>query len=347
MQIWASGSASCDQFPCTTVGLLPSGGHGRTRWVAARDAGAMQVHLTRSGERAPVRWTRVTHGAHRPKVVDDPFRADLAAWARVLPPSTRFTHLTAARLWGLWLPPLPADLPVVVACDPTGTRPRRAGLHVLRPSALAPPTSVAGLPVDPVEVTLLAACRDVSELDALVMVDSALQAGLTTPAALAATAFGRARGAPRLRRVLRRADARSESPWETLLRVLHQHLDVEVAPQHVVRDSAGSFVARGDLRLTGHRMLHEYDGDVHLTPEQQRDDLRRARRLARAGWDRRGYTSQDLLLRAVTVLRDVDLTLGRDHDPARVRGWHEELRTSCFSAAGRAALARRLTPQGN
>lgn len=302
----------------------------------------MHVRLTRSGQRAGTAWTRVTHGAHRLTTADDPFHAELTAWARVLPPSTRFTHVTAARLWGLWLPPLPAGLPVFVACDPTGTRPRRAGLHVLRPTCSRPVSTLAGLPVDPVEQTLLAACRHLSELDCLVMVDSALAAGLTTPTTLLATAAVRARGAPRLRGVVARCDARAESAWETMLRVLHQSVGAEVEPQYEVLDAHGSFVARGDLRLVGHRVLHEYDGAVHRTPEQHRADLRRSRRLAREEWTRRGYTSEDLLGRAVGVLRDVDLTLRREHDPTRVRTWHEQLRPSCFSAAGRAALVRRL-----
>lgn len=301
----------------------------------------MQVHLTSSGRHAPAGWTRVTHGAHRPVVVDDPFLADLAAWAQVLPPSSRFTHLTAARLWGLWLPPVPDGLPVVVSCDPAGTRPRRPGLKVLRPTGLRSPELVAGLPVEPVETVLLDLCRDVDPLDVLVVVDSALQAGLTSLSALREGAGRRRRGAPVLRRVLDAADARSESPWETLLRVLHQSVGVEVEPQFEVHDREG-FVARGDLRLAGLRVLHEYDGEVHRSREQQQADLRRARRLLRAGWTLRGYTSGDLLWRASSVVRDIDHEFGRPHDPRLVRAWHEQLRTSCFTPAGRTALAQRM-----
>lgn len=284
----------------------------------------------------------MTHGAHRSALVEDPFLADLAAWSQVLPDSSRFTHLTAARLHGLWLPPLPRGLPVFVACDPAGTRPRRHGLHVVRPSRLDPPAQLSGLLADPVETVLLEVSRDLDSLDVLVMVDSALQAGLTSIPALLGAATPRRRGGPALRRVVARADARSESPWETLLRVMHESLDTQVEPQFVVLDDEGEFVARGDLRLTGHRVLHEYDGGVHLTREQQREDLRRSRRLTRAGWTRRGYTSDDLLRRATGVLRDIDETQGRAHDPSRVRAWHEQLRTSCFTAAGRVALSRRL-----
>ena len=196
--------------------------------------------------------------------------------------------------------------------------------------------------MDPPAQTVLTLSRDLAELDVLVLVDSALQLGLVSLEQLREVASGRRRGAPVLRRVLDRADGRSESPWETLLRALHVALEVPVEPQHVVHDEHGTFVARGDLRLHRTRTLHEYDGGDHLTPDQQRRDLRRARHLERAGWVRRGYTSQDVLHRAVTVLRDADASTGRPHDPSRVRAWHDQLRPSCFTAAGRSRLAARL-----
>ncbi|WP_101523861.1 hypothetical protein [Nocardioides houyundeii] len=303
-----------------------------------------EIRRTSSGQRAGVGWVPVTRGVHR-RTTADPFPADLRAWACVLPGSARFTHLTAARLHGLWLPPLPDGLPVLVAESPDESRPQRPGLRVLRPSTLAPPCSWRDLPVDPPAETILAASRDLAELDVLVLVDSALHRGAASLDQLRAVASARRRGAPLLRRVLDRADDRSESPWETLLRALHTTLDVEVEPQHVIHDADGTFVARGDLRLRGTRTLHEYDGGDHLAPDQQRRDLRRARHLERAGWVRRGYTADDVLHRAITVLRDADASLGRRHDPGRVRAWHALLRESCFAPSGRARLSVRLAPR--
>ena len=86
-----------------------------------------------------------------------------------------------------------------------------------------------------------------------------------------------------LRRALALADGRSESPWESVLRLLHVSCGVPVVPQHEVYDD-GVLVARGDLWIRGSRMLHEYDSGSHLERQRQRADLRRGRRLANIGW---------------------------------------------------------------
>ncbi|ANH36704.1 hypothetical protein I601_0251 [Nocardioides dokdonensis FR1436] len=118
----------------------------------------------------------------------------------------------------------------------------------------------------------------------------------------------RRRGAPRLLEALQLSDAASESAWESVLRVLHHVCEVPVVAQHEVHDELGVFVARGDLWIVG--------------------------------WRRNGYTSGDVLHRAVGILRDADEALGRTHDPSRVRAWHELLRGSLFSAAGTRAVVR-------
>lgn len=65
-------------------------------------------------------------------------------------------------------------------------------------------------------------------------------------------------------------------------------------------------------------------------------------RLADTAWRRRGYTAQDVLHQAVTILRDADRAFGREHDPSRVRGWHDLLRRSPFTPAGTQLLRQRL-----
>lgn len=90
--------------------------------------------------------------------------------------------------------------------------------------------------------------------------------------------------------------------------------------------------------------LHEYDGHHHLDRDRQRADLRRQRRLLAAGWDRRGYSSDDLLTRPVEILRDVDASLGRPHRPSRVQAWTDLLSDSARLPSGRIRLLRRLVP---
>jgi len=141
--------------------------------------------------------------------------------------------------------------------------------------------------------------------------------------------------------MLPHADSRAESPWESVLRMFHVLCDVEVEPQFEVRDERGAFVARGDLWIRGTRTLHEYDGAVHRDRRTHVADLARERRLANAGWTRRGYTSGDLLRRSQVMLREADAALGRAHDPRRLQPWLEALRESLFTPSGRTRLLRR------
>jgi very-short-patch-repair endonuclease len=195
---------------------------------------------------------------------------------------------------------------------------------------MAPPTDV-----------LLACARHLGLLDVVVLLDGALRSGEITRSQLAGTLATRRFGVRRLRAAAALADPRAESPYESLLRVLHVACEAHVVPQFKLW-SGGRFVARGDLRLTRHRVFHEYDGADHREKDQQREDLGRDRAISAVGWVRRGYTDRELFRRPVTILRDIDMTLGRPHDPGRLDAWYSLLRESCFTAAGRQRLLERL-----
>lgn len=214
---------------------------------------------------------------------------------------------------------------------------------MIRQTEVAHPRLHDGVRLDPPAETLLACARDLSELDLVVLIDSALHAEDATLDSLSSLASSRRRGSPALRSSLRLCDGRAESAWEVLLRQLHVACDIVVEPQHEVRDDAGGFLARGDLWLVGTRMLHEYDGGHHLEKSAQRSDLRRARTLGNSGWFRRGYTDREVLHQPLTILRDADLSLGRPHDPTRIRAWNRLLRESLFTPSGTTRLCRRLT----
>ena len=96
---------------------------------------------------------------------------------------------------------------------------------------------------------ILACARDLSLLDLVVLGDSALHRGLVTRETLLASSSRRRWGAARMNRAVAWMDGRSESPWESLLRVFHRVCGVPVVPQHEVFDDDGRFVARGDLWL--------------------------------------------------------------------------------------------------
>jgi hypothetical protein len=117
-------------------------------------------------------------------------------------------------------------------------------------------------------------------------------------------AAGRRRRAPRLRTVIPLLDGRSESPWESVLWLLHCVADVEVEPQKKIYDEWGRFVARADLWVIGTRRLHEYDGESHRDREAHRTDLARVQRLVEIDWQRVGFTSPQLLFEAGSLIPD-------------------------------------------
>ncbi len=240
---------------------------------------------------APGRGVRVSRGLYR--LLEEPPgpTADLPAWQLALPPTGAFTHLTAALVRDWWLPPLPADVPVFAAVPDGSSRPRRNGLVACRHAGPVGFDTLGGLRVATPPEILLAAGRDLGLLDLVVLTDAALQRGDSTIADLRAAARQRRRGAPALRRALALADGRSESPWETMLRLLHAACDVAVTPQFEIRGENGAVRARGDLRIDRTRRLAEYDGEGHRSAAQHARDLVRERFLQRSGWQRYGYTA--------------------------------------------------------
>ncbi len=293
------------------------------------------------GPRPAAGWTQLTRGVHVSEAVAGDFPTRLRAWQLALPFWSSFTSLTAAQLRGWWMPPLPPSLPLFVASG-RAARIARPGLHVCRHNTLPPWELVDGVRVPSASETVLACARDLDLLDVVVIADAALHRGDVTTAQLTRTAGLRRRGAPLLRRAIPLMDGRAESIFESLLRLLHDVCGIEVEPQHLVIDEGGSLIARADLLITGTRTLHELDGGHHRARAQQRRDLNRDRRLLAAGYQRRGYTSDDVLTTPVGILRDADATLGREHDPSRIRAWHSLLLASLFTPSGRQRLERRV-----
>ncbi len=309
--------------------------------MATAVLGVMDARVTNRLTRPWPGLTPVTRGAYRLSDSLDVRISSLHAWQLALPPEAAFTHLTGAGIHQIWLPPT-SGLPVWISLPYGVTRPTRPGLRVVRRHISPAPIIVNGLRCETAAQSVLIAARDLHELDLACLVEGARHLKLFSEDEEDRLFTEMFPGSPRLRRSFDWATGGSESIWELLLRVLHKACDVAVEAQHVVRDEHGVFVARGDLRLFGTRRLHEYDGAGHRDAAQHRQDLKRDRRLGAAGWERRGYTSHEVLHQAVTILRDADQALGRDHDPKRVRRWHDILRKSLFTQAGMTLLRDRI-----
>ncbi len=290
------------------------------------------------GRRRGAGWTSVGYGLHVLSENQAMGEVDLVdrlrAWRLALPEESVFTSLTAAALRGWWLPAEPHPL-VQVAVGDRDSHPQRRGLQVLRLKDRPDRELVQGLPVATSAETVLAAASELTTLDLVPLADSALRSGACSLEELTAIAATRRRGAPRLRSVLGQLDLRSESAWESIMRVLHRAADILVEPQHEILDGVGRFVARADLWLVGTRRIHEYDGGGHLDAATHRHDLGRDRRLVEAGWQRHGYTAADVLHGGGPILASVDALLGRSWNPERLARWRLLVAESSYGRRNR------------
>jgi very-short-patch-repair endonuclease len=199
---------------------------------------------------------------------------------------------------------------------------------------------VNGLRITTAAETILAAARDLGVLDLVILGDSALRLRHCTLTDLEITARQRRRGAPLLRQVIPLLDARSESPWESIMRVLHHAAEIPVTTQYEIFDQRGRFIARADLRIDGTRRIHEYDGAGHREADVHEHDLERDRALLADRWERHGFTSKHLLRDGAAIIADADRLLGRAWNPRRLAAWQHLLDHSFLGRAGRARAYR-------
>lgn len=295
------------------------------------------------GEVRVVGHRRVSHGLYRPLTDGDDFEEfvrDLRALRLVMPRRAAFTHVTAARLLGWQLPNLPEQVPVFAAVHGDTTGPRRPGLSFSRLVGDGSVEMRHGLPVERAEEILLRAARDLGVADLTVMIDSAIRLGDIDADRMERLLASRRPGVRALRAAWRLSDGRAVSGGESLLRVFHVVLDIAVEPQAVLLDDQGRCLGRADLLVVGTREVHEYDGAHHRDGRQHRVDLRRERAMG-TSYRRRGFTLDDLLNQAATVMHELDRVLDRPHDPARLRRWRALLEGSTYSEAGRQRLVNR------
>jgi hypothetical protein len=238
-----------------------------------------------------------------------------------MPPPAFFSHATAALLLGL---PLPARLS------------RLRPVHVGVPAPIRPMEArdVVGhrlsvLPDDLIErgrLRLTGPARTWLDLAATLTVHELVAIGdhlirwrspLVTSGELSAaleTYPGR-RGLKQARTALPLLRTRSESPRESVLRVIIVLAGLpEPECNYTVLTTDGTFLARGDLVYPEYKLLLEYQGDQHRTDRAQwRADIRRTGRLEDNGWQVLQFTADDL--------HDPDALVARIRLRLRARGW--------------------------
>lgn len=120
----------------------------------------------------------------------------------------------------------------------------------------------------------------------LPVVDAVLRARLVDADELTryVAAHGRWRGVPAARARLALADGRTESLWETRLRLLWVEAGLSRPQVNVaVRDLHGGLLGRPDLLDLEAGLAAEFDGAQHRSPAQHRADNDREERFERAG----------------------------------------------------------------
>jgi len=261
----------------------------------------------RSRLRAKI-WSRVGPGTYIHSGVSGTPLVQLEAARRRLPAEAAFSGMTAAWLHGLSVEPCdPIEVTV-----PTGVRvSSRAGMKVRRCDMSTDEVVVVrGFQATSALRMLRDVCLGSSLVEAVVMADMALHAGLVTLDALHAAvnrSAGR-QGVQLLRRAADYAEPRSESAMETRLRmtVVLGGLPRPEA-QVTIRDSVGGVIARLDLYYPTKRLGLEYDGATH--EGSLAEDNRRQNRLLAAGIRLLRFTAGDVYRTPQLVVRQVRTAL--------------------------------------
>ena len=277
-----------------------------------RLADAEAVGVSRSQLRGS-RYSRPFRGVHVAGTVSTLGERCVAALA-VLPASAVFSDETAAALHGLPLPFQSSPQGRLHVTTTSGIAVRRTGMagHV-RQLRAAEVTMVGVLYVTTAARTFVDLAARFSRVALLALGDAMLRAGSATTAELVACIEkqGGRRGVRRARELLELLDPRSESPMESLLRLLFIDAGLPRPEVNVnLYDIAGAFLARADLLFRAARVVVEYEGDHHRTDRRQfAHDVRRGSRLAAAGYLVLRFTADDVLRRPQYVIATVRAAL--------------------------------------
>lgn len=204
------------------------------------------------------------------------------------------SHRSAARRWGLALPPTSGDSEDVTIPHKAQRRnvPADVGLHFRDLSR----ADVSGFVTTPLR-TVLDCLGDLDLPTALSVGDSALRKGLVDHDALvrAADAIGGTRGR-RMRRRVALLDARSANAFESTCRALLGAAGiVGFEPQVTIRSGA-RWLGRADLAHRRLRVLIECDGfEHHGERAGLRRDCRRHTAFVCAGWLPLRFSWEDVM----------------------------------------------------
>ena len=239
--------------------------------------------------------SRPTHGV-RSLASPETFRDRVLATRVALPSDVAFSHLTAARLWGLPLPRELEDGPIDAMRATSAARVRRRGCVGRRGLETRSTALHRGLLLTSLEDTWCDV-GETLELDDLVVVGDAVARRLADVAPLREALLRRVRprGAVSLRTALGLVRLGSDSPMETRCRlVFHRAGLPEPELNAVITHSTGGFLCRADFVWRERRVLVEYQGSHHFESFRRADDdISRRLLLEDDGWKYVEVTKRD------------------------------------------------------
>ncbi|RAN76467.1 hypothetical protein B5P43_22950 [Bacillus sp. SRB_336] len=252
-------------------------------------------------------------------------------------PGSVISHLTAAKLHGLFLSARLNDLPQLDLAQQLGTgRPRRRNVHGRELKlGQGDVMVIAGVPTISVQRTLvdIAPLLTVDELvvvaDQIVCAHSGrcvpLKRALVELNELAAYVAQHAgqRGMRKLKAAMELVQVGSDSPPETHLRLLIGRSPLPTFRHNIeLKDARGLPKIQPDLSCEQYRTCAEYEGLHHFSPEQQSKDHERNFVTKSIGWNQVLINKADMRAGERVVITKIArmLKLGGWQDPMNLAG---------------------------
>lgn len=282
--------------------------HGLITSAQARASGMTGkdiTYLVRRGD-----WRRIQRGVYAVATLNLTPEIRAAAVALSAPAGAVVSMDTAARLYGI---EVVRSEPHEHACAADHRRNRRLLLVHRCPLPDSDVTTVAGIRTTTVRRTLLDLLRWSDRLTAVWACEDAVRKNLITTSDLATIAekVGSEPFACPIRLRVSLVDPRSESPLETLIRLVLIDGGLPLPElQHVLTDAHGRVLARLDFAYVEWRIAIEADGRaVHDTAPALYRDRQRGNDVELAGWHVLRFTWYDATMRPGYVVQTVAAAL--------------------------------------
>ena len=229
-----------------------------------------------------------------PNGPDSDVVARARAYGPLLRPGDRFSHTTAATLWGLPLPHPTTEIHVTTLVP--ANRPRLRGVvghRTLDPTIsqrhAMPVSTPSSLLIElgtMLSIDDLVAVGDALILDPYLLDPHDIRPWTDRETLADAAAHSRAPGCRRARHAITLMRQGAESRPETLLRLLLVRSGLPEPEVNLdIHDAAGRFLGRADLVYRTQRVIVEYDGDHHRTSKVHYErDIARLERFRDAEW---------------------------------------------------------------